>query len=715
MLHTLAIPDFITQYLGRILFVLVVVAGLIFGASDLARFRWRRVWAISQVVWIEAWRRKIWLVTPLAFLGVVIISQLQKPYDEQDAIRQTIKFCIFATGLVVAMTTIILACTNLPREIENRVIYTIATKPTTRLEIVLGKVVGFAKVSLTILFIMGTLAWAYLALREANMRRFIAERLNTEGAVAPASVATLKYYQEAGLLYAKRQEEPDAMQILARPPEESGMLRYFYGNGEGSFLMPFDINPSAITPPGASQPAPQGLVVVAHVGYLKKGAATQPSTTQPAAPAPATTQVAATGPAIVPYYGPFIIPPEQRQAMMTGSTSISATEPTISIDVLDANHESLGAAKPFPPLKILELTNRNGLSQVSAYFPPEVTALLKGRVYIRVFGQSPDTEYFVDMQQTPDPVRLLYEDAPQHYIPLAPAPSPVNPKLPAAPIFQTRSGTFGQQLRGGPERTPVAIYRFRAAEVRPTDGKAPFEFRAGIERSGADAPDAPGFAGPTEVLVRVRNRATSVVAETIVRPESNRTLFFTVPADAVQGGEFDVHLKNLTLGDYVGLGPRSVVLITETQSFAWNLTKSMLILWLMSILITTIAIFTSTFLSWPIAVVLTMVILLGHWGVQQLGESIQPGIGATVVTDFQLKDPAKARAVQETVEKLSSFLNFISTILPDISKYAAVEDIERGVSIPWLKLRDALAVTLGFGLPLVLLSYIFLKNKEVAP
>src|SRR5207253_2322463 len=105
--------------------------------------------------------------------------QLQRPLDEQDAIRQTIKFCLFATGLLVAMTTIILACTNLPREIENRVIYTVVTKPTTRLEIVLGKVVGFARVSLAILLIMGVFTYAYLQVRAWNMQRFIAERLET--------------------------------------------------------------------------------------------------------------------------------------------------------------------------------------------------------------------------------------------------------------------------------------------------------------------------------------------------------------------------------------------------------------------------------------------------------------------------------------------------------------------------------------------------------
>ena len=37
------------------------------------------------------------------------------------------------------------------------------------------------------------------------------------------------------------------------------------------------------------------------------------------------------------------------------------------------------------------------------------------------------------------------------------------------------------------------------------------------------------------------------------------------------------------------------------------------------------------------------------------------------------------------------------------------------LSIPPSQIIEALAVTLGFGLPLVLLAYVFLKNKEVAP
>src|SRR6185369_16909897 len=147
--------QFMSANLGWILGALILVIGLLVGFGDLLRLSPKRIWAISGICSKESVRRRILWITPVAILGIIVVSQLQNPLDEQDAIRQTVKICLFTTGLVVVVSTIILACTNLPREIENRVIYTVVTKPTTRLEIVLGKVVGFAKVSLTILRIMG--------------------------------------------------------------------------------------------------------------------------------------------------------------------------------------------------------------------------------------------------------------------------------------------------------------------------------------------------------------------------------------------------------------------------------------------------------------------------------------------------------------------------------------------------------------------------------
>jgi hypothetical protein len=146
-----------------------------------------------------------------------------------------------------------------------------------------------------------------------------------------------------------------------------------------------------------------------------------------------------------------------------------------------------------------------------------------------------------------------------------------------------------------------------------------------------------------------------------------------------------------------------------------NLAKSLLILWLMTLLVISIAIFTSTFLSWPIAIVLTLLILLGHWGVEQLGDTVAAGIGNQIATDWGIRDPASSKAVSRTVEALTSSMKMIASVLPDISRYSATDDLEQGLMIPGERLLDAVIVTFGFGIPLAVLAYVFLKWKEVAP
>src|SRR5690349_22325912 len=115
-----AVPDWISNYIVWWVAAVIVLGGLlVFGWNDVRRVHWRRVWAISSVNFAESVRRRVLWVTPLAILGVLAVGQLQHSLDEQETIRQTTKYCLFAAGLLVTITAIILACTNLPREIEN--------------------------------------------------------------------------------------------------------------------------------------------------------------------------------------------------------------------------------------------------------------------------------------------------------------------------------------------------------------------------------------------------------------------------------------------------------------------------------------------------------------------------------------------------------------------------------------------------------------------
>jgi Na+/H+ antiporter NhaC len=90
-------------YLVPIVAAVIVAAVLAVGWRDVTRFRLRRVRAIAGVCFAESIRRRVLWVIPLAIVGVVAVSQLTRPLDALDAVRQTTKYCIFATGLIVVV------------------------------------------------------------------------------------------------------------------------------------------------------------------------------------------------------------------------------------------------------------------------------------------------------------------------------------------------------------------------------------------------------------------------------------------------------------------------------------------------------------------------------------------------------------------------------------------------------------------------------------
>ena len=242
------------------------------------------------------------------------------------------------------------------------------------------------------------------------------------------------------------------------------------------------------------------------------------------------------------------------------------------------------------------------------------------------------------------------------------------------------------------------------------------EFRASIEGSASDA--AQGEA-PTRAIIEAVNIENGRSTEPIVLSiESNRTLYFTLPT-GILGKNFDVHLRSIGPGHFLqfrsnGRTVSGLQLVSSSESFVLNLVKSLLIIWMLSLLVIVIAIFCSTFVSWPIAVVMTAVFLMAHWGATEIGDN-QPGLGAQIVRDLGFRDPAAAQAVGGAVEGLTSLLNFVAKITPDIDQFSSVDDIAQNVTIKPIILLNSLNVLAAFGLGLGLFAYLILDHKEVAP
>jgi hypothetical protein len=676
---------------------IIILLAIAIGWRDILRLSWMRIWAISSVCFSESIRRRVLLITPIAILGVMIVSQLQRPFDEQDAIRQTTKFALFTTGLVVVIVGILLASTSLPKEIENRVIFTIVTKPTTRLEIVLGKTLGFARVSATILLIMGLFTAGYLQFRAWNFNREITKRLEA-GSVDQISRPTLEHYKTNGLLSAKSYAGTHDLQFYAKLPAPGDTRRFANASGDNQIIIPFDLTPDMI---GSFE---QGfrMAVVLSVGYEKAPNA-------PAPVDPATTQPADFGPT------PLL-------SSTRPTTAAPPTEPAIAVGFLDYEETFLIANTEIRNGEPVKLPSADGSQRVLVELSAEnISKLAKAanvphtrRVYLAIIGASDSYHYFTDERPALLITGQIQADGTlkESGKPIEAAVDPITGK-PALPIFRGGYSRYGQQLKGDKQNGMVAVYHFHKADNLGTD-RANFEMRLGIDRGGTEGAEEEDTV--TQVSLQVRNTATGQLGkEQIVKPETNRTAYFSFPKDEIAGGEFDLIVRCTTPDHSIGLRSGGLALVTDTGSFYGNLFKSLLIFWLLSVLVVAVAISCSTFLSWPIAVVLCIVILLGKWGVMQLGDATKPGIGAQVANDFGFKDSAQAKVVDKSVETLAKLLNALAAVLPDISQYPATEDIERGVSIPWFKLRGSLSESLAFGIPLLLLGYVVLKNKEVAP
>lgn len=670
---------------------IVIIGLVVFGLRDLLRFSPRRVWAISSVSFAESIRRRVLWITPLAILGVIIVSQLQHPIDEQDAIRQTIKFCLFATGLVVTIVIIILACTSLPKEIDTRVIYTVVTKPTTRLEIVLGKIIGFARVSAAILIIMGLFTWGYLHLRAWNMERYIAQQLAI-GDVGPSRRPALEHYRKSGLLQARELDDAASYEVFARLPMPNDPIRWMYS--EQNFVVPFRLGLGDIAPadwkPGDPLPP---LMILARI-HTQEAPLTEEQQQQ---------------------FGGDLL---HDLGTDTGGPRLSTTQstitakrpaPRVTVQILDRNGYTMIRPDQLNATSVTLTPSQPIQVQIPAEYV--MTLINHGQFMVSITGGTPGWLYGADA----NPVIILAPSAqPGQFNQIPPVPDPRNPNRPMPPIFEGRSGTHGQQLRGGPEdRNPVGIYRFQNVHI-PSSGEVPFELRVGIERTGDELDTSSDDL--TRLTIAARNLKTGTIGKPItITPESLRPSYFSLPAGDLGDGNFELILRNHTNGHWIGLQSASVFVVTGRQPFIANLSKSLLILWLMTLLVIIIAILCSTFLSWPIAVVLTIVLLLGRWGVMQLGDTLSSGIGNQIATDFGFSDPSQAKVVSSGVEALTKALTTISHVLPDISKFSATEDVERGVVVPTRRLADASTVAFGFGLPMIVLAFIFLKNKEVAP
>lgn len=125
--------------------------------GDVASLSLRRVWAITKLTYLEALRRKalyVGVVFALLFMFAGwFLSGSDLPAEFQ--VKVYVSFVLRAIGWMIVPLVLLLSCWGIPEDIRLRSMHTVVTKPAHRLEVVVGRVVGYS--------LIGTLALAVMA------------------------------------------------------------------------------------------------------------------------------------------------------------------------------------------------------------------------------------------------------------------------------------------------------------------------------------------------------------------------------------------------------------------------------------------------------------------------------------------------------------------------------------------------------------------------
>ncbi len=141
-----------------------VLRQLFSAIRDVSEISVRRVWALAMLTAREAIRRKALLVFGVfAVLFMFGSWFLSGPGEKADIqIERHVVFVFTAISWLVLPVVLMLACWGIPEDIKARSIHTVVTKPVRRVEIVLGRMLGFTLITTLVVGVMGVAGYIWI-------------------------------------------------------------------------------------------------------------------------------------------------------------------------------------------------------------------------------------------------------------------------------------------------------------------------------------------------------------------------------------------------------------------------------------------------------------------------------------------------------------------------------------------------------------------------
>jgi len=292
-------------------------------------------------------------------------------------------------------------------------------------------------------------------------------------------------------------------------------------------------------------------------------------------------------------------------------------------------------------------------------------------------------------------------------------------------VFRTHKGDIEQRVNGSLSiRNPktglrVEVMTFSTEEFITQALLVPRRFEGTpqiVQRQGRDA-DGISFISPSDEVADAERNNISLMQ----RRE------FDIFEDFVADGQMELWLQCLDRGQYVGVAPADLYLRAADASVTLNFVKGFYKTWMQMIILISFGVLFSTFLSGPVAMLSTIGILIAGFAksfVIELGFNRVLGGGPfeslyrlmiqqNMVVDLQASLATQFIKAADVV--YSKFLLLIGQAVPPLSEYAVYDNaLVSGFNIPMGWVLNHSVMTLAYAVPLFIVAYLILSNREVA-
>lgn len=143
--------------------LIALIALLIPMGMGVSRMRFGRIWALARLAFKEAIRSRVVLIFSLMAL-VFLFYPFFADYNHkpEDQLKNFVTIIFWSMMPLFLITASILGAFNIPNDIKNQSIHTIVTKPVEKLEIVVGRFLGFAGILSIGLLVLTILSYGYI-------------------------------------------------------------------------------------------------------------------------------------------------------------------------------------------------------------------------------------------------------------------------------------------------------------------------------------------------------------------------------------------------------------------------------------------------------------------------------------------------------------------------------------------------------------------------